>query len=124
MNTSTTIPTGERSGAPSTEPAALPKAVIARPGSKVSIGDTLLVKLDENIRRPLIVTKVKDGRVCGTLFCEPDDRTTPAIRTLGQGSSDPARIVGSPDRHATTVYAEHLQEGMGLGEWITRPTRS
>lgn len=107
---STTTPMAAPSGAPSTS------------GSRVEIGDTVLVKLDESIRRPLIVTQVKAGRVCGTLFCEPDDHTTSGIRTVGQTGTDPARIVGRPDRHATAVYAEFLSEGMGLGQWITRPT--
>jgi len=95
-----------------------------------------MVKLDEHIRRPLIISRVAtiniappmqaeffETRVSGTLFCEPDDHQTPAVRTLGQGSPDPARITGRPDRLLPQCYGEYLREGTGLGEWITRPTR-
>lgn len=125
MDSSTTLTgvhTGERS-------------ISSRQDSPVRIGDTVLVKLDEHIRRPLLVSSVHtvnvalpmqpvslQWRISGTLFCEPEDHSTPAIRTLGQGSPDPARITGRPDRHQTCCYAEHLKEGMSLGEWITRPT--
>jgi len=102
----------------------------------VEVGDTVLVKLEEGVRRPLLITRigpvniappmqpeVHESRVSGILFCEPDDHSTIAVRTLGQGSRDPARITGRPDRHLPLCYAEDLREGMGIGEWIARPTR-
>lgn len=130
MDSSTTL-TGARMGGPSTN---LDRGQRGHQ-SQVLIGDLVLVKLDEHIRRPLLVSSVHqinvappmqearlETRISGTLFCEPEDHSTPAIRSLGQGTPDPARITGRPDRHQTGCYAEHLKEGMGLGEWVTRPT--
>jgi hypothetical protein len=117
------------SAAPSTRPA--PRHV------PIEVGDIVLLKLDESIRRPLLVSWVGqvdvalpsarephyEPRVSGTLFCQPDDHATPAIRTLGEGSPDPARITGRPDRLLPQCYAEYVREGMGIGEWIARPTK-
>lgn len=102
----------------------------------MEVGDTVLVKLDDQTRRPLIVTRVGlvnvappmqperlEPRVSGLICCEPDDHTSMAVRTLGQGSTDPARITGRPDRLLPLCYGEYLREGSGIGEWTTRPTR-
>ena len=122
MDRSTTL-TGAHMGERSTRP------------SRVQLGDCVLVKLDEHIRRPLLVSSLQqvnvappmqpeqlEWRVSGTIFCDPADHSTPAVRSLGQGSSDPARITGRPDRQLPLCYGEHLKEGMGVGEWVTRPT--
>jgi hypothetical protein len=130
-------------------PAALPaspvpprvKPVIRGPGTgvltyRVEVGDIVLLKLDEHIRRPLLVTQVGqvniaspmqpeklEIRVSGTIFCAPDDHTSLAVRTLGQGSHDPARIIGRPDRLLPLCYAEYVSEGVGIGQWITTTRR-
>lgn len=107
---------------------------------KPRIGDTVLVLLDPGVRRPLLVTFAgmvtiherqtadvssrDEFRVSGTLFCEPEDHTSTAIRTLGSRPGDPAKIYGRPDRHMPIAYAEHLAPGPAIGQWTmrTQPT--
>lgn len=124
---------------PSTsQPAALqPPGVQSRRHPAIEVGDIVLLKLDEHVRRPLLVTWIGpvdtaapdshtshfETRVSGTLFCQPDDHSTVALRTLGQISQDPARIVGRPDRLLPQCYAECVREGMEVGEWVTKQTR-
>ena len=109
---------------------------------QVQEGDTVLVLLDAGVRRPLIVTRQgkvplyasqsvlvvdrHEYRVSGVILCEPEDHATPVARGYlgsGQTPADPARVHGRPDRLTPFLYAEHLAPGMGLGQWITRPTQ-
>ncbi|MGH7418838.1 MAG: hypothetical protein ACREKB_13790 [Candidatus Rokuibacteriota bacterium] len=103
------------------------------------MGDLVLVLVDQGVRRPLLVTaagmvhiheratptRAASGwdafRVSGTLFCEPDDHTRPALRGWSAGGADPARIHGRPDRLLPLAYGECLAEGSEIGQWITRP---
>lgn len=92
------------------------------------------MRLDTGVLRPLIVTacgllnvappSARDTqlefRVNGTIFCEPEDRSSAAIRTLGQSGSDPARLHGSPDRFTPFCYAESLKEGSAIGQWTIK----
>ena len=129
--TSTTIPTPAATAARSTRPAAPPRsaAPLAMPG------DLVMVRLDQEIQRPLQITSAeivlvgrstpssepprKEWRVSGVLFCEPDDHSTPAFRSLGT-QDDPARIHGRPDRHLPIAYGEYLAYGSGIGQWLPR----
>lgn len=87
----------------------------------VQVGDIVLVKVDEQVRRPLLVSAAHpDGSVSGSIFCEPEDHTRPAFR--GWESGDGARITGRPDRLLALGYGELLQPGSKLGQWIPRPT--
>ena len=60
-------------------------------------------------------------RLSGTVFCEPEDHTTPAFR-LTPSATDPMRFHGRPERLTPACYATGLREGTGIGEWTTRPT--
>jgi len=150
MHTSTTTPPGAGTPAPSTRPAApdrLEGTLQASSGQitrLITLGDVVLVKLDEGVRRPMIVSVVaqlpiydrihatvenptaastgKELRLSGTIFCEPEDQTLPALRSGVDRPNDPARIHGRPDRYHPIVYGEALRPGSGIGEWITRPT--
>lgn len=131
-STSSTTPPAAGSPAPSTRPAGSTPPVV------IAAGDVVLVRLDESVRRPMIVTAVvraviheratptvaeashEELRVSGTIFCDPEDHSTPAIRSTGT-HGDPARIHGRPDRFTPFVYGECLKPGMGIGEWIKKP---
>lgn len=63
-----------------------------------------------------------EQRVSGSIFCEPDDHTTPAFRNGIGSHGDPARIHGRPERTWPVAYGEYLKEGVGIGEWQPRPT--
>jgi hypothetical protein len=111
-----------------TKPAVAPPLTSPRP----QVGDLVFVQLDPGVFRPLLITAtptitlVIDGtpqtqfRISGTLFCEPEDHSTSAIRTLGTGTRDPARFHGRPERLTPCIYAEALAEGPGLGQWQGR----
>lgn len=127
-----TTQTDAPSAAPSTEAAAPAPAPRPRPAPiRVVIGDIVLLKLAPNIIRPMQVTARdlwrKDDktdpelRINGTIFCEPEDHTTPAFRSLMQ-AGDPARIHGRPERTHPVAYGEMLRRGTGIGEWQPRPT--
>jgi hypothetical protein len=110
----------------------------------VALGEIVLVKLDETIRRPMIVSSVltvpiydrinatvenpraepvrHELRISGTIFCEPEDHTLPGLRGTIETVHDPGRIHGRPDRYHTIVYGEALKPGPGIGEWVTRPS--
>lgn len=104
--TTSTIPTAE---------------VGAGRSTNVQQGDCVLVKIDEAIRRPMMVAALHpDGSVSGTIFCEADDHTRPAFR--GWSDQSGARITGRPDRLLPQGYGELLQPGPLLGQWIPRPT--
>lgn len=121
MNSSTTTPTPVERPVRSTSPA---------------LGDIVLVRLDQGIRRPLVVSAVaevelfdseldrtaarREVRVSGTLHCEPEDHTTPAFRGTFDQLKDPARIFGRPDRHLPVAYGSALAEGDGIGQWRRR----
>jgi hypothetical protein len=102
----------------------------------VDIGDTVLVQIDADVRRPMILTKVglveiftrpsdtqsrTEFRVSGILFCEPDDHTCAAFRGGIDRVGDPAAISGRPDRVLPVGYGEALSYGTELGQWIPRP---
>lgn len=98
----------------------------------------MLVLLDPGVRRPMIISAAglvtiharqtptadqrswEEFRVSGTIFCEPEDHNTTAVRTLGS-LQDPARIHGRPDRYHPMVYGESLAPGTGIGQWIPKP---
>lgn len=98
-----------------------------------SVGETVLVTVDANAVRPMIVsslTRVQIGlakdapmelRVSGTIFADPGDHNTPAFRGWSMSTADPARIHGRPDRLLTVGYGEHLAYGLGIGQWSFRP---
>lgn len=120
MPTNTGISTPEAGKTPSTRPAAPPR-----------IGMQVRVRLDVNVWRPLIISALPlvpigsamdkdpqlEQRVNGTIFCEPEDHTTLALRTLGEGTRDPARIFGRPERTLPLAYVENLARGEGIGQW-------
>lgn len=86
----------------------------------------VLVKVDHDQRRPLIVVEVHpDGSVSGTIFCAPDDRTREVFRGWGGWeTTDGARIIGQPAPLSPFAYGELLHAGHALGEWIPRPTHT
>jgi hypothetical protein len=99
----------------------------ARPGRStntqrpVVVGDLLLVAIDQGgTVRPLLVTTVAaetpntEQAVNGTIFCEPEDHTTPLFRGWSRGAS---RVSGHPDRLLALGYGEALLPGTGLGDW-------
>lgn len=105
----------------------------------MQISDRVLVRLDMGVLRPMLVTACGfidispptastpelEFRINGTIFCEPEDRSSAAVRTLGQVGSDPARLHGAPDRLQPWCYGEMLKEGSGIGQWIVRgPSRA
>lgn len=125
-----------------TDPAATPStnpvvAATAWPtATRIRVSDLVLVKLDTDIIRPMLVTwvgRVRVGRplvdqeqrtevrVSGTIFCEPDDHLTSALRGFG-APDDPARFHGRPERYHTTIYGEQLAYGTSIGQWVPRPT--
>lgn len=123
---SSTTPTLEDKAAPSTEPPAAPRVVL---------GDTVLVRVDTDLWRPLLISSVtrlnflKPGdngqpvaewRINGTIFCEPDDYMRGVFRGMLDRSGDPARIEGRPSRVNPIAYGQHLGEGDGLGQWKRR----
>lgn len=124
-NISTTTPVGGASAGPST-----------RGQLRAELGDIVLVRLDATILRPMLVTATAtvdvapplarepqlEFRINGTLFCEPEDHTTAAVRTLGQSGTDPARLIGRPDRLLPLCYGEYLKAGSEIGQWTKRPT--
>lgn len=111
-----TTPTPGGTVAPSTDDLRSADAL----ASPVSIGQVVLVRIDDQIWRPLIVAAVHpDGSISGPLMCEAGDHTRPAFRAWE--SHDGARISGRPDRHLPIGYGELLQPGMGLGQWMRRP---
>lgn len=126
-------------GEPGTRTAAPPVPPITPP-PQVRVGDLVLVLVDVGIWRPLLVAQAgvveiqarvtptadptlqsrQELRVSGTLFCEPEDHTRPALRGWSAGGADPARISGRPDRLLPLAYGEALAEGSGLGQWRRR----
>lgn len=108
MASSTSTPTPEGRAAPSTSPAGL-----------VQIGDVVLVRVDLQQFRPLLIAEVHpDGSVSGAIICNADDHTRPAFR--GWESGDGARIHGRPDRLLPLAFGELLHEGPALGQWRRR----
>lgn len=127
---SITTPTLGGTAAPSTKPAAL--------GRQPAVGDLVLVKVDESIRRPMLITACgsvlvfdrpsdasgrQEFRVSGTIFCEPDDHARPAFRGALDRQGDPAAISGRPDRMLPLGYGQSLAYGTGLGQWIPKPSQ-
>lgn len=117
---STTPTAGDRL-APSTEPvpAALPAAPLPVPVGRA--GDTVLVRLDQFVWRPLLVTTVAEqaGRVClsGMLVVEPGDYLWEAFR----GGRFDGRIHSRRiDGLVFLAYGEQLTEGDGIGQWRRR----
>lgn len=130
----TTTPTAAPTAAPSTE-AASPTAP-ALPQPPVKLGDIVLVRLDANVLRPLIVSSVDrytppvatgeapkpaQWRVSGLICCCPEDHTTPGLRgNLGRDHHDPMRIHGQPGRYQPYAFGEMLQGGRGIGQWVVK----
>ena len=120
MSSSTTIQIAEDTPVRSTEPRTKPR-----------IGDIVLVRLDPETVRPLIVTVsdyygvlsnpvCMEWRVSGTICCEPEDHSRAAFRGGGELLKDPARIHGHPDRLLPLGYGELLREGDGIAQWRIR----
>ena len=108
---STTTPTPAAKEGRSTEPAAAP----------VQNGDTVLVCIDAELWRPLIVSRLWPGnRLSGTLCCEPDDYTRGVFRGAIDRREAPARIEGRPSTMVPVAYGRQLAEGLGLGQWRRR----
>jgi hypothetical protein len=94
---------------------------------RVTVGDTVLIHMEDNTTRPMIVSGVgllhKGGkgvtslRLSGAIFCLPGDRLT----TL-DGRDDPAQVYGQTSLHQVVLYGSMLKEGSGPGQWATRPT--
>lgn len=122
-------------------PAVPSPAQTVRLTSLPRIGEMLLLTVDQGVVRPFLVTAAgpiriheratptpedharEEFRVSGTIFCEPDDHTRPALRGWSGGGTDPARITGHPDRLLPLAYGEHLAEGSGIGQWVARSER-
>lgn len=144
MSTPTTTPTAGAAPAPSTRPAGQTPlhAQEGKIAPRVRIGDTVLVHIDVNLQRPLIVSQAAmvaiparinvtagedptaplktEFRVSGTIFAEPEDHTRPGFRGWAAGGADPARISGRPDRLLPLGYGECLAFGTAVGQWTTR----
>lgn len=113
MNSSTTTPTPAVREAPSTD------AHAERPWVP-RMGDVVLVAVDDQIYRPLIVVVAHpDGSVSGPICCEAGDYMRPAFR--GWESGDGARVTGHPTRVQPFGYGELLTPGRGIGRWTPRP---
>lgn len=122
MDSSTTsTPTAADMAAPSTSAAPVAGSPSKAP-YRVGVGDVVLVRIDVEIRRPLVVAAVHpDGSVSGALICAADDHLREVFR--GWESHDGARIVGRPQRNNPLAYGELLHAGTGLGEWLPRPAQ-
>jgi len=87
----------------------------------VKVGDMVLVWVDLVFVCPMIVTSLQaQGRISGTLFCEPDDHSRPVFRGAIDRRNDPARIEGRPSANYPVGYGKSLQEGTSLGNWSRR----
>lgn len=118
-----------------------PAAAPAGPSTKAEtprMGDLVLVRLDRDLVRPMLVTSAVfvpvgvrttptvenptglpgavERRLSGVLFCEPDDHTAQVFRTVGV-AGDPARVHGRPDRQLPIAYGEYLRCGTAVGQW-------
>lgn len=114
MNRSTMTPTVEGRPGPSTDQTRVPQ---------VHVGDTVLVLVDAGVRRPLVVAEVHpDGTVSGMIVCTHDDHLRPAFRGWSSQLDADAQILGHPDRLLPLASGVHLRAGVGLGQWITRPS--
>lgn len=139
MSSISTTPPAAAPATPSTKMSATPMSATPY---HVEVGDTVLVKIDQEVRRPMIVSTVelievglrdtptaaaqdsrRELRVSGTIFADPLDHTAPAFRGAVDRQGDPARITGRPDRMLSQGYGEHLAPGMGIGQWIPKPAR-
>ena len=118
---STTTRTREGAEEHSTEEPLLtgpPSAPHGRP-LEVWVGDTVLVRIDQGISRPLIVAEIHpDGSVSGALICADGDHERPALR--GWEGEAGAQIQGRPSWHAPVAYGRMLHPGSGLGQWLPR----
>lgn len=130
--TSSTTPTPAAPAGPSTEQPAAPQPA----APPATLGETVLVRVDTDLFRPLLVSSVtrlnylKPGsaasesitewRINGTIFCEPDDYMRGVFRGMLDRAGDPARIEGRPSRVNPIAYGQHLAEGDGIGQWKRR----
>lgn len=103
MNNSTTTPTRGGTAAPSTKTPPL-------------VGQVVLVTIDTNLVRPMLITDVYPQGISGTLFCEPDDTSRPAFRGC-------PGITGIPTRLQPFARADRISPGTGIGEWCILPPR-
>lgn len=140
MSTPTTTPTAAGRPAPSTRPAGRSPLRASNGRIEVTpavrIGSIVLVRIDTDCVRPLLITRAervdvyarttpltpaeapqREYRVCGTIFAEPDDHTRPGFRGWAAGGADPAKITGRPDRLLPLGYGEWLAPGAGIGQW-------
>lgn len=91
---------------------------------RVRVGDTVLIHMEDDTTRPMIVSAVgllhkggKGLRLSGAIFCLPGDRLTAL-----DGRDDPAQVYGQTSLHNVVLYGSLLKEGSGPGQWVTRPT--
>lgn len=104
-SSSITTPTPGASVAPSTKPG-------------VQVGDVVLVRLDPETWRPLLVACVHpDGSVSGGLTCADGDHERVGLRGWERGD---AQIQGRPSWHVPIAYGRHLLPGERIGEWRPR----
>lgn len=100
-----TTPTREAAQAPSTSPPA------------VGLGEIVLVKLDQDLYRPMVVTGLGAvlGELSGQIFVEPDDHTAEVFRRLDR------TIWGHRlDAWTFLAYASGLRPGFAIGQWRSR----
>lgn len=114
MESGTSTPTPVDTAGPSTRPTVLEKAGALK---HIGVGETVLVRVDADQWRPMIVSQVNPGTLNGTIFCEPEDYTLPLFRNWSQGES---RVWGRPERLNPFAYAEALLHGTGIGQWRFR----
>lgn len=108
-SSSTSTPTPAGMAGPSTS--------AAPPRTFVRVGDTVLVRVEGSLQRPLIVAAVHpDGSVSGLIACVEGDHELEAFRGGAEG------ITGRPHRHLPLAYGECLYPGVQIGQWTTRPT--
>lgn len=85
------------------------------------LGEIVRVTLDPDVQRPMIISAVQvlgtTPRVSGTIFCEPDDYSRPALRGAMDRAGDPGRIEGRPSRTTPIAYGHRLAPGSGIGQW-------
>jgi hypothetical protein len=101
--------------------AALPPAL-----PLIQVGAIVLVGLGFDRWRPMIVSaaawdaKINAQRLFGSVFCEPEDHNTDALRGILTTHTNPVKFTGRPDRHNPVVYAEEVPYGVAPGCWRPR----
>lgn len=116
----TTTTTAGGLGMSSTE-----KAGATRPRT-VRLGQTVVVRLDEDLWRPMLITSgTMDGeqrlRLSGSIHCQPEDRTSVGCRGWASGIS---RIVGDLGPTNLLMQGVDLLPGGGIGQWQTEEAQT